>query len=257
MPDPSWADKWPDLREESLPRHLAVIMDGNGRWAKARGKSRLAGHREGAESVRVLANTCHELGLPAVTLYAFSTENWGRPKTEVGGLMELLKRFLKSELDEFLEKGIRLTTIGQTERLPKGVRKSLQEFMEKTAGGRNLICNLALSYGSRDEITRAARELARMCAAGQISPEEIDEEAFGSHLQTAALGLPEVDLVIRTSGEVRLSNFMLWQVAYAEMIFTPTLFPDFRENELAACLIEYQRRNRRFGLVPGGSDSRA
>ena len=254
MPKPPWAVKWPDLREEPLPRHLAVIMDGNGRWAKSKGKSRLAGHREGAESVRTLARTCHQLGLPAVTLYAFSTENWGRPKTEVSGLMELLKRFLKSELDEFLEKGIRLTTIGQTGRLPKGLQKSLKKFMEKTAGGRNLICNLALSYGSRDEITRAARAVARKCLAGEIRPEEIDEDFFASHLQTASL--PEVDLVIRTSGEVRLSNFLLWQVAYAEMIFTPTLFPDFREDELVSCLIEYQKRNRRFGLVPNGSEDK-
>ncbi len=254
MPDPTWADKWPDLLEGPLPRHLAVIMDGNGRWAKSRGRTRLKGHREGAESVRVLARTCRELGLPAITLYAFSTENWGRPKTEVSGLMELLKRFLKSELDEFLEKGIRLTTIGQTDRLPKGVRRSLRDFMDKTSGGRNLTCNLALSYGSRDEIAEAARTVAGKCLEGKIKPEEIDEDLFASHLQTAEL--PEVDLMIRTSGEVRLSNFMLWQVAYAEMIFTPTLFPDFREQELVSCLIEFQRRSRRFGLVPNGAEAR-
>ncbi len=254
MPKPPWAAKWPELRGESLPRHLAVIMDGNGRWATARGKSRINGHREAAESVRTLARTCHELGVPAVTLYAFSTENWGRPKTEVSGLMELLKRFLKSELDEFLDKGIRLTTIGQTERLPKGVRKALLEFMDRTSGGQSMVCNLALSYGSRDEIARAAREIARKCREGELEPEEIDEDLFSAHLQTA--GLPEVDLVIRTSGEVRLSNFLLWQVAYAEMIFTPTLFPDFREKELVSCLVEYQQRNRRFGLVPGGAEDK-
>jgi len=254
MPEPTWAAKWPELLEGPLPRHLAVIMDGNGRWAKARGRSRLKGHREGAESVRVLARTCHELGLQAVTLYAFSTENWGRPKTEVSGLMELLKRFLKSELEEFLEKGIRLTTIGQTDRLPKGVRGSLENFIEKTAEGKSLTCNLALSYGSRDEITGAARSLVRKCSAGKLKPEEIDEDLFGSHLQTA--DLPEVDLMIRTSGEVRLSNFMLWQLAYAELIFTPTLFPDFREVVLISCLTEYQQRNRRFGLVPGGAETK-
>ena len=256
MPTPPWAAKWPELREEPLPRHLAVIMDGNGRWATARGKSRINGHREATNSVRALAWTCHELGIPAVTLYAFSTENWGRPKTEVSGLMELLKRFLRSELDEFLEKGIRLTTVGQTDRLPKGVRKALLEFMDKTSGGRSMICNLALSYGSRDEITRAAREIAAKCRQGEIEPQEIDEDLFSAHLQTAGLGLADVDLVIRTSGEVRLSNFLLWQVAYAEMIFTPILFPDFREAQLVSCLTEYQQRNRRFGLVPGGAEEK-
>jgi undecaprenyl diphosphate synthase len=223
-------------------------MDGNGRWAKARGLSRLQGHREGAESVRVLARTCFDLGLKAVTLYAFSTENWGRPRTEVGGLMELLKRFLKSEEAEFVEKGIRLTTIGQTDRLPKGVRRSLERFMAKTASGRNLICNLALSYGSRDEIVQAARAVARKCAKGELDPAAIDEESFAAQLQTAHL--PPLDLIIRTSGESRLSNFLLWQAAYAELIFTPTLWPDFRERELIDALVEYQRRERRFGLTP-------
>jgi len=251
MSSPDWTARWPGLKESPLPRHVGIIMDGNGRWARARGKIRLAGHREAAESVRVLARTSLDLGLEAVTLYAFSTENWGRPKAEVSGLMELLKRFLKSEKQEFLEKGIRLTTIGQTGRLPAGVRRTLQSFIEATAPGTRMACNLALSYGSRNEITEAARLLAEECLAGRLTPEEIDEELFASKLQTAQL--PPLDLVIRTSGECRLSNFLLYQAAYAEIIFTPTLFPDFREAEFIACLREFQTRERRFGLVPQGS----
>ena len=251
MDSPDRTARWPGLRPSPLPRHVAIIMDGNGRWARARGKTRLAGHREGAESVRVLARTALDVGLEAVTLYAFSTENWGRPKAEVSGLMELLKRFLRSEKKEFLEKGIRLTTIGQTERLPAGVRKNLQTFIKDTAQGQRMVCNLALSYGSRDEIARAGRLLAEECLAGRLRPEEIDEEVFASKLLTA--DLPPLDLIIRTSGEARLSNFLLWQAAYAEIIFTPTLFPDFREAGFIACLREYQARERRFGLVPQGS----
>ena len=172
--------------------------------------------------------------------------------------MELLKRFLKNEKQEFLEKGIRMTTIGQTERLPaRACRKNLlRVHREHRRGDRSMVCNLALSYGSRDEITRAAREIAAKCRQGEIEPQEIDEDLFSAHLQTAGLGLADVDLVIRTSGEVRLSNFLLWQVAYAEMIFTPILFPDFREAQLVSCLTEYQQRNRRFGLVPGGAEEK-
>lgn len=252
MTEPAWLADWPDLKPEPLPRHVAVIMDGNGRWAKARGKSRLTGHREGAESVRTLVRTARKLGLGALTLYAFSTENWGRPKTEVSGLMELLKRFLKAEEQEMIDQSIRLTTIGQTERLPKATRKRLEKVMASTSGGRGMVLNLALSYGSRDEIVRAARAVARECVRRELTPEAIDEETFGSYLQTAEL--PEVDLVIRTSGEVRLSNFLLWQAAYAEMIFTPILFPDFKAQPFVDCLIEYQRRERRFGLVAGSDE---
>ena len=230
-----------------LPRHVAIIMDGNGRWAKNRGLSRIKGHQEGTESVRVVVRTSCRLGLEALTLYAFSTENWNRPKIEVKALMEILRRFLKSEEAEMLDQGIRLMTIGQTERLPNGVQKTLKQVMDSTAGGREMVLNLCLSYGSRNEIALAASEAARRCVAGSLHPDQIDEALFGALLQTAAL--PEVELIIRTSGEHRLSNFLLWQAAYAELVMTPTLWPDFREAELLDALAEFQRRERRFGLI--------
>ncbi len=240
-------DRWPELDPNRLPRHIAIIMDGNGRWAKLRGLPRLKGHHEGAASVKEVVRACRRLGIEALTLYAFSTENWGRPKTEVTGLMELLKRFLKGEEKEMQERGIRLATIGQTDRLPAGVARLLKKVMASTAAGREMVLTLALSYGGRDEIATAARKLAAECLAGKIKPEDIDEAAFSARLMTAEL--PEVDLLIRTSGELRLSNFLLWQSAYAEFVFTPTLWPDFREKELVEAVIQFQGRQRRFGMT--------
>ena len=237
--------RWPGLDMDRLPRHIAIIMDGNGRWAKKRAMNRLKGHHEGSESVREIVRTCREMGVQALTLYAFSTENWDRPETEVKGLMELLRRFLKSEKQEMIDTGIRLTTIGQTDRLPKSTGKILREVMAATAGGKDMVLNLALSYGSRAEMVGAVQGIARRVAAGELNPDEIDENLIGAGLQTA--DLPEVDLIIRTSGEARLSNFLLWQAAYAEIIFTPTLWPDFRADQLAEAIADFQKRERRFG----------
>jgi undecaprenyl diphosphate synthase len=239
--------KWPGLDTSRLPRHLAIIMDGNGRWAEMQGLSRIRGHAEGAESVRVIVTACLEIGIPALTIYTFSTENWGRPETEVRALMELFLRYLRSETKKMIKNGIRLTTIGQTERLPQRVQKAFKRAQEATAHNKKMILNLALSYGSRNEIVEVASELARRCLAGLLDPDEIDEELFSSLLQTA--GLPQLDLIIRTSGEYRLSNFLLWQAAYAEIIVVPTMWPDFKEEALINTLIEYQNRQRRFGLT--------
>lgn len=233
------------LDRSALPRHLAVIMDGNGRWAKSKGWRRVRGHEEGAESVRVVVRTCRKLGIQALTLYAFSEENWARPKAEVEALMRLLGRFLKSERQEMMERGIRLMASGSIERLPKGTRQLLGQIMADTAGGEHMVLNLALSYGGRQELVRAARRLAARAAAGELPPEQIDEAALEGELYTA--GLPQVDLLIRTSGELRVSNFLLWQIAYAEFYFTDTYWPDFREEELAKALLAYANRERRFG----------
>lgn len=239
------ADPLESLDRSALPRHVAVIMDGNGRWAKSRGWRRVRGHEEGAESVRVIVRSCRKLGIAALTLYAFSEENWARPKAEVEALMRLLGRFLKKERQEMLDQGIRLNAIGSIERLPKATRKLLDETMEATSAGTEMVLTLALSYGGRQEITQAARRLAAEAAAGELDPGSIDEAALAARLYTA--GLPEVDLLIRTSGELRVSNFLLWQIAYAEFFFTDTFFPDFREAELAQALRAYADRERRFG----------
>jgi undecaprenyl diphosphate synthase len=238
-------DPLEQLDRSALPRHVALIMDGNGRWAKARGWRRVRGHEEGAESVRVVVRSCRKLGIDALTLYAFSEENWARPKAEVEALMRLLGRFLKKERQEMLDQGIRLNAIGSIERLPKATRKLLAETMEATSGGREMVLTLALSYGGRQELTQAARRLAAEAASGELDPAAIDEAAFARKLYTE--GLPEVDLLIRTSGELRVSNFLLWQIAYAEFYFTEVFFPDFREEELAKALASYAGRERRFG----------
>ncbi|KMY65775.1 UDP pyrophosphate synthase [Desulfocarbo indianensis] len=230
---------------EKLPRHLAVIMDGNGRWAKKRGWNRVRGHEEGSESVRVLVRACRRLGIGWLTLYAFSEENWARPQAEVTALMKLLNRFLKKERQEMLERGIRLNTIGETEKLPKATRELLSKTMAETAGGRDMTLTLALSYGGRQEITQAARRLAEDVKAGRLEPAAIDEAALAGRLYTA--GMPDPDLLIRTSGEQRISNFLPWQTAYAEFYFTETLWPDFREPELMSALRAYAGRQRRFG----------
>ena len=236
-----------ELDPEKIPAHVAIIMDGNGRWAKARRLPRIMGHREGMKSVRAVVETARKIGIRVLTLYAFSKENWQRPKEEVSFLMRLLAEYLQKEVDELHEKDIQIRAIGELELLPQEVQGLLREAMEKTRKNQGLILNLALSYGGRAEIVQAARELARACLAGRLKPEEIDEKLFSSYLYTH--DLPDPDLLIRTSGELRLSNFLLYQCAYTELYFTPVLWPDFREKEFLEALKDYQRRERRFGKI--------
>lgn len=228
-----------------LPVHVAIIMDGNGRWAKERHQPRLFGHRAGVESVRVIVEAAREIGIRHLTLYAFSTENWQRPGLEVKGLMALLKTFLLAELETMKKNGIRLDCFGQKERLPDEVRAVLERVIAETAAAPGMRLNLALSYGSRAEMLRAVREVSRRCAAGQLAPEAIDEELFSSQLYSA--GQPDPDLLIRTSGEQRLSNFLLWQLSYAELYFTETRWPDFRRAQFFEALQVFANRQRRFG----------
>jgi undecaprenyl diphosphate synthase len=222
-------------------------MDGNGRWAKQRQLSRVKGHEKGAEAVRTTVRTCRELGIPFLTLYAFSTENWQRPKTEVSALMGLLRRFLEAELRELLKNGIRLHVIGRRERLPEDVQKALAAAVEDTRQNSTLQLTLALSYGGRDEITRAAQVLAAEVQAGRMRPADITEEQLSSRLDTA--GIPDPDLLIRTGGDMRVSNFLLWQLAYTEIFVTPTLWPDFSREQFQQILNDFQSRERRFGRV--------
>jgi len=238
----------------ALPRHVAVIMDGNGRWARSRGLPRVEGHRMGVRAVRAVVECARELGIPYLTLYAFSLENWGRPRDEVRTLMSLLQEFLRSELPELLRHGIRLNVIGEIASLPLPVRQVLSRSMAATtAGNPEMTLTLGLSYAGRNEIVRAARALAAEATGGKIRPEDITEELFSARLDTA--GMPDPDLVIRTSGELRVSNFLLWQSAYAEFVFTEVLWPDFGKPEFLQALEEYSRRHRRFGLTgnPAGS----
>jgi len=230
-----------------LPAHVAIIMDGNGRWAKQRLLSRIKGHEKGAEAVRMTVRTCRELGIPFLTLYAFSTENWQRPKTEVNALMGLLRRFLEAELRELLKNGIRLHVIGRRERLPENVQKALAAAVNYTRHNSALQLNLALSYGGRDEITRAAQSLAVEVQAGRMRPADITEELLSARLDTA--GIPDPDLLIRTGGDMRVSNFLLWQLAYTEIFVTPTLWPDFTPELFQQILNDFQSRERRFGRV--------
>ncbi len=226
------------LDSSKMPRHVAIIMDGNGRWAKERGYPRLMGHRAGAESVREAVRLAGEWGIAALTLYAFSTENWSRSAAEVRGLMSLLAHTLRREAKELNKNGVQLRTIGRTDALPASVRKELKQTMDLLAGNRGVILTLALNYGGRQEIVDAVQSAL---AAG----EPISEETIARHLQTAPL--PDPDLMIRTSGEFRLSNFLLWQAAYTEIHVTPTYWPDFRREQFLAALLDYQRRERRFG----------
>jgi undecaprenyl diphosphate synthase len=230
---------------ERLPQHLAIIMDGNGRWAKERNLSRIEGHRSGAESVRAVVRSCRKIGIPILTLYAFSKENWQRPSGEVRALWRLLNRYLRSELEEMLANGIRLSVIGDIHELPKNIYQLLVDTMKKTEANREMLLNLALSYSGRSEIVRAAQKLAAECVARRLDPQEIDESLFSSHLHTA--DLPDPDLLIRTSGEQRISNFLLWQMAYTELYVSPVYWPDFREPQLIEALADYQKRERRFG----------
>ncbi|MFO7885709.1 MAG: isoprenyl transferase [Desulfobacteraceae bacterium] len=235
------------FNSDSLPRHVAVIMDGNGRWAKKKMMNRIRGHEKGVDAVRAIVNACCEIGIEYLTLYVFSTENWDRPQTEVSALMRLLKKFSVSERAEFIEKNIRLDVIGQKERLPEDVRKELDITIDETRHNTRLAVNLALSYGGREEITRAAIRLAKDISNGRLMPEKICEKDLSDHLYTK--GMPDPDILIRTSGEMRLSNFLLWQAAYAEIFFTETLWPDFTKNEFIDILKEYQTRDRRFGRI--------
>ncbi|MEI8037278.1 MAG: isoprenyl transferase [Verrucomicrobiota bacterium] len=230
-----------------IPRHIAIIMDGNGRWAKERGLPRREGHRAGAESVREITDTCIDLGVEFLTLYAFSSENWNRPAAEIKALMALLDRFLAEKAKDLDQQKIRLLAIGQLERLPAKTRALLGKIMARTAHHETMTLVLALSYGGREEIVAAARSLAEDAAAGVLAPAAIDGELFASRLQTA--GIPDPDLLVRTSGEMRVSNFLLWQISYAEIVIVKKLWPDFRKNDLIDAVHEYQRRHRRFGAL--------
>lgn len=245
--DPAGAIAAAGLDPERIPRHVAVIMDGNGRWAKKRLMNRVLGHEQGMETVREIVRASREIGISVLTLYAFSTENWARPKAEVMALMTLLRRFLKSERQEMVQNHIRLNAIGQIERLPKDVRDSLDETKGLTAENQGMVLNLSLSYGGRTEITEMVQSIARKAAKGEIDPETITEETVADHLYTK--GMPDPDLMIRTSGEMRISNFLLWQLAYAEFFITETLWPDFTKEEYYDILKAYGRRERRFGKV--------
>ena len=230
-----------------IPRHIAVIMDGNGRWAKERGRPRLEGHRVGAESVKEITETCIELGVSYLTLYAFSSENWNRPASEVRALMLLLNRFLSDKANDLDRQEIRLLAIGQLDRLPAKTRALLERLQARTAGHTKMTLVLALSYGGREEIVEAARSLATDSLAGKILPADIDGPLFASRLQT--VGIPDPDLLVRTSGEMRVSNFLLWQISYAEIVILKKFWPDFRRSDLIESVTEYQRRHRRFGAL--------
>ncbi len=230
-----------------LPRHVAVIMDGNGRWAQQRHKRRVEGHRAGIQSVRETVETSARLGLEVLTLYAFSIENWKRPKTEVATLMGLLKRYLRLELETLLRNDIRFRVVGRMHELPGDVQDELRRAMDRTATGRGLQFNIALNYGGRAEITDAVRALLAESRAQGTPPEAIDEASVARHLYTA--GQPDPDLLIRTSGELRVSNFLLWQIAYAEIWVTDVLWPDFRRRHLVQALLDYQKRERRYGGI--------
>ncbi len=235
----------PESQLSRLPRHVAIIMDGNGRWAKQRFRRRIMGHEEGANSVRDVVQCCHRLGISYLTLYSFSKENWQRPESEVSGLWHLLQKFLRSELQEMVEKEIRLCHWGDVEGIPPDVLADLDHAVRVTAGYSRLVVSLALNYGGRQEIVRAARLIARDVLAGRLGPEDLNPDVFSTYLFSA--GFPDPDLIIRTGGEHRLSNFLLWQLAYSEIYVTPTLWPDFREAEFLMALEDYGRRERRFG----------
>lgn len=230
-----------------MPRHVAVIMDGNGRWAKARGLPRTAGHKAGVERVRELVRNASELGIDYVTLYAFSSENWSRPKQEVSDLMGLLKLFIRRDLDELRRNNVRIRIVGCRDTVQDDIGTLLAEAEDKTAGNTGATLLIAFNYGSRNELVRAARKIAAKVAAGEFAADDITEDMLTDHLDTA--GVPDPDLIIRTSGELRLSNFLLWQAAYSELVFLPCFWPDFDKNAFHEALAEFARRERRFGAV--------
>ena len=233
------------INKSFLPKHIAVIMDGNGRWAKQKGMLRVIGHQNGTKSVRKTVESCAKLGIENLTLYAFSTENWNRPKLEVQTLMKLLVSSLKKEITTLQENNIKLAAIGNLDALPKKAHKELLEVIDKTKDNNRMILTLALSYGSREELLNTVKKISIKVKNNIISAENIDESVINEHLYTR--NLPDVDLLIRTSGEQRISNFLLWQIAYAELYFTSVLWPDFTEQHLFEAIIEYQKRERRFG----------
>ncbi len=233
------------ILSDRLPQHVAIIMDGNGRWAQKQGKKRVFGHKNGVQSVRETVEAAAELGIKVLTLYTFSTENWSRPKSEVSTLMSLLVSSLRKELKLLTKNNIRLSTIGNIDKLPEKAKKELIETIEKTSVNTGLILNLALNYGAREELIRAAQSISKKIVNNELLPEEINEKVIESHLYT--FNLPDVDFLIRTSGELRLSNFLLWQIAYAEMYFTDVLWPDFRKDDFYKAMINFQMRERRFG----------
>jgi undecaprenyl diphosphate synthase len=237
----------PDLDLQRLPRHVAIIMDGNGRWAQRRGLSRIEGHKRGKDSVRAVVEASRRLGISYLSLFAFSTENWNRPRREVDALMGLLRRYLRTELSKMMKNEIRLVAIGDFKRLPPTLQQELHATIEATKHNQRMTVALAVSYGGREEIVQAARALACEVRAGRLEPEAINEAVFGGFLNTA--GIPDPDLLIRTSGEMRISNFFLWQAAYTEIYVTDTLWPDFREPQFLEALAHFQQRERRFGRV--------
>ncbi|MDH3321589.1 MAG: isoprenyl transferase [Flavobacteriaceae bacterium] len=233
------------INSQSLPKHVAIIMDGNGRWAKKQGFKRVFGHKKGVEAVRQTVEASTELGISTLTLFAFSTENWNRPKFEVDSLMNLLVSSLKKEIDTFQKNKVKLQAIGNLDKLPKKAFKELTETIEKTKNNNKLTLNLALNYGAREEIVNATRSISKKIVNNDFKIEEIDENIINSHLYT--FNLPDVDFLIRTSGEKRISNFLLWQIAYAEIYFTDVLWPDFNKEEFYEAILNYQSRERRFG----------
>ncbi|MEE9382962.1 MAG: polyprenyl diphosphate synthase [Nannocystaceae bacterium] len=235
--------------KDKLPRHVGIIMDGNGRWAQARGVSRDQGHSKGADAVRTVVRAARRLGLDALTLYAFSSQNWNRPPEEVVHLMRLLRRYLKDERAEIMDNRIRLRTIGDTDRLPAAVKEPLRALIKESSGNDGMILCLALSYGGRETIVAAVRDVCRAVQAGELNVEDIDEERFGDYIPSTK-ALPPLDLLIRTSGEQRISNFFLWEVAYAELYFTSRLWPDYDRVALVQALVAYASRERRYGRLP-------
>ena len=235
------------IDKNKLPQHLAIIMDGNGRWAKQKGLFRSIGHENGSKAVREIVEGCAEIGIPYLTLYAFSTENWNRPKLEVELLMKLLVSSLKKEIKTLTNNDIKLNAIGNLEALPKKAHKELLDVIEKTKNHQRMTLTLALSYGSREEITKTIKEISLKVKNNLISPHDIDETVINNHLYTR--NLPDVDLLIRTSGEQRISNFLLWQIAYAELYFSDLLWPDFKHEAMRAALADYASRQRRFGMT--------
>ncbi|MBW6519592.1 MAG: isoprenyl transferase [Desulfoarculaceae bacterium] len=237
----------PVIDPARIPRHVAIIMDGNGRWAQQRHQPRLFGHKAGVESVRDVVEAAREIGVEILTLYAFSSENWKRPAGEVSGLMSFLKTYAQTELSRMLQNNIRLTCIGELDRLPLDVREVLEHAQDETALNNKLVLNLALSYGARSELTRAMRKIAAACAAGTLRIDEISEELISGYLDTA--GMVDPDLLIRTGGEARLSNFLLWQASYSEIYFTDVMWPDFRTEAFLGAIADFQQRERRFGRI--------
>lgn len=233
-----------------IPEHIAIIMDGNGRWAQKKGNIRLFGHKAGVESVRDITESCAQLGVGYLTLYAFSTENWSRPSSEINGLMKLLVQTLRNEAERLNRNDIKLVTIGQTERLPEKCQEQLQEVIDLTKDNTRMQLCLALSYSGRWDIKEAVKSIAREVQNGNIQPDEIDDKRIGSFLSTAKI--PDPDLIIRTSGEYRISNFLLWQLAYSELYITETYWPDFRRDELYQAIFSFQKRDRRYGKVKNG-----